>query len=252
MEATTEMFPGTIIHPSFKIILDGAAGVGKTAFINRHKYETFKKTYSPTQGVNVTVLTFSTSIGQITFKVWDLAGDERYRGLGEGYYVDAKGLIAMYDLSDHTNVTKNAALRAIQGHPDLVPVLCGNKVDTLAMDDIWQSPPGLPYYEVSAKTDRNCKTPFLVLARALTNTPDLTFIEKPRTQLIAANKQSCQAIRPGDDESQMLRYTLGRSTGDYLGALTGAISKDLEDWIINPENEGQTVMVFVSVVITNT
>jgi GTP-binding nuclear protein Ran len=62
----------------FKIVLVGDGGVGKTSFIERHKRGSFDEKYVPTQGVDVTPLTFNTNYGLVTFKVWDCAGREKF------------------------------------------------------------------------------------------------------------------------------------------------------------------------------
>lgn len=47
----------------------------------------FEKKYIPTLGVEVRPLKFSTNFGPLIFNVWDTAGQEKFGGLRDGYYI---------------------------------------------------------------------------------------------------------------------------------------------------------------------
>ena len=72
---------------TFKLILVGDGGVGKTTYVKRHLTGDFEKKYVATLGVEVHPLKFRTTHGTITFNIWDTAGQEKFGGLGAGYYV---------------------------------------------------------------------------------------------------------------------------------------------------------------------
>jgi hypothetical protein len=61
--------------PTFKLILVGDGGVGKTTFVKRHLTGEFEKKYIATLGVEVHPLVFTTTCGPIRFNVWDTAGE---------------------------------------------------------------------------------------------------------------------------------------------------------------------------------
>ncbi|KAI7688150.1 hypothetical protein SSS_00897 [Sarcoptes scabiei] len=117
--------------PSFKCLLVGDGGTGKTTFVKRHLTGEFEKKYVATLGVEVHPLVFHTNRGPIKFNVWDTAGQEKFGGLRDGYYIKGECAIIMFDVT--TRVTyKNVP----NWHRDLVRVcenipivLCGNKVD---------------------------------------------------------------------------------------------------------------------------
>merc|ERR1712154_341926 len=116
---------------TFKLVLVGDGGVGKTTFVKRHLTGEFEKKYVATLGVEVHPLCFHTSRGVIRFNVWDTAGQEKFGGLRDGYYIQGQCAVIMFDVTSRVTY-KNVP----NWHRDLtrvcenIPiVLCGNKVD---------------------------------------------------------------------------------------------------------------------------
>ena len=60
---------------------------GKTTFVKRHLTGEFEKKYVATLGVEVHPVMFQTNRGKIQFNVWDTAGQEKFGGLRDGYYI---------------------------------------------------------------------------------------------------------------------------------------------------------------------
>jgi GTP-binding nuclear protein Ran len=171
---------------SFKLVLVGDGGVGKTTFVKRHLTGEFEKKYVATLGVEVHPLAFTTNRGPITFNVWDTAGQEKFGGLRDGYYIQGQCAIIMFDVTSRITY-KNVPT----WHKDLVRVcenipivLCGNKVDikdrkVKAKAITFHRKKNLQYYDISAKSNYNFEKPFLWLARKLAGDQNLEFVAMP-------------------------------------------------------------------------
>jgi len=170
--------------PTFKLILVGDGGVGKTTFVKRHLTGEFEKKYVATLGVEVHPLGFHTNYGPIVFNCWDTAGQEKFGGLRDGYYIQGQAAIIMFDVTSRITY-KNVP----NWHRDLVRVcenipivLVGNKVDVKdrkvkAKTITFHRKKNLQYYDISAKSNYNFEKPFLYLARKLLSQPNLAFVE---------------------------------------------------------------------------
>jgi len=190
--------------PKFKLILVGDVGVGKTTYVKRHRTGEFEKKYVATMGVEVSPLTFSTNLGPICFNCWDTAGQEKFGGLRDGYYIGGQAAIIMFDVTARITY-KNVPV----WHKDLVRVcedipivLCGNKVDcrdrrVKPKDIFFHRKKNLQYYDISAKSNYNFEKPFLYITRKLTGDPNCHFVEAP-------------AVKPPElqvDQALMQRYS---------------------------------------------
>ena len=77
----------------FKLFLVGDGGTGKAIWLmKRHLTGEFEK-YVATLGVEVHPLMFHTNRGPIKFNVWGTAGQEKFGGLRDGYYIQGRYLI---------------------------------------------------------------------------------------------------------------------------------------------------------------
>lgn len=176
---------------TFKILIVGNAGVGKTTLIKRNRTAEFEKKYIATEGVDITKLSFNTfathnrsmtslfaenQIGNITFEMYDVSGQEKYDELNTECYKGANAAIIMFD------VTSKITYKDIPSWynsihivcPDIPIVLCGNKVDCIdrqvkPKDIQFHRQKNIQYYDISAKSNYNFEKPFLYLARCLTN-----------------------------------------------------------------------------------
>ena len=198
----------------FKLVLIGDGGVGKTTFVKRHLTGEYEKRYIATVGVEVHPLRFCTSRGNVTFNVWDTAGQEKLSGLRDGYYIGGQCGIIMFDVTSritYKNVPK--------WHRDLVRVcenvpivLVGNKVDVKdrkvkAKQITYHRRHNLQYFDVSAKSNYQFEKPFLWLARRLSGDPALTIVEAPilAPGEIMIDEEQMNAIRKEEQDLELLK-----------------------------------------------
>ena len=94
--------------PSYKVVLLGDGGVGKTTLALRLLNQPFTRKYIATIGVDVHSITHN----GLSITIWDTAGQEKFCGLRDAYYVDADLAIIMCDTTNkvtHINAGKWAA-----------------------------------------------------------------------------------------------------------------------------------------------
>ena len=161
----------------------------QTTFVKRHLTGEFEKTYVATLGVEVHRLVFHTNLGPLRFNVWDTAGQEKFGGLRDGYYIQGECAIIMFDVTSRPtyNNVQNWYRDLVRVCDDVIPiVLCGNKVDSndrkvKARHIMFHRKKNLQYYDMSAKNNYNIAKPYLYLARKLVDDSTLIFVESPAT-----------------------------------------------------------------------
>ncbi|KAK2961231.1 putative GTP-binding nuclear protein spi1 [Blattamonas nauphoetae] len=195
--------------PTFKLVLVGDGGVGKTTFVHRHRSGEFEPRYIATTGVEVSTLPLYTNLGPVRFNNWDTAGQERYGGLRDGYYIQAQCAILMFDVTSrdtYSNVDKwyRDLTRVCENIPI---VLVANKVDSRdrkvrTKQVTFHRQKNLQYVEISAKSNYNIEKPYIMLLSKLADNPNVTLVREPAKlppeiqmtqEQIAANEQEWAA-----------------------------------------------------------
>ena len=185
------MNPLNTLNPlnPFKVVLIGDGGVGKSALVRRCEEGQFDPRYIATLGVNVTPLRFNTNHGAMCINLWDCAGQERFGGLRDGYYVGAQGAIVAFDLTSRLTMKNTGrwiqdAWRMNQNMPFVV---CGMKSDIpnhqVTSQEFQEefSKSGMSLFEVSSKSNYNADKPFCDILRQMSGHDDLTFVDEKNT-----------------------------------------------------------------------
>ena len=162
---------------SFKIIVIGDNGVGKSCLIQKATKNFFEEKYNETIGVEF--YTFNIKINDIILKlqIWDSCGLERYRSLMTNFYRNINLAIIVYsvtDLDSFNNV--EIFLRDLRKqNTDIKIFLIGNKIDLISDKKI-NKEDGKAYakknkfnkfIEASAKNGVNSRQIFIDAAKLL-------------------------------------------------------------------------------------
>lgn len=116
---------------TYKVSIIGDSGVGKSTFIHRYKQDTFIQEYMPTIGVEVHPCIVHTTNGPICFNMWDISGQEKLRGLLDGYLVGSNAIIVMFSYDSKLSYTSSKRLyqHVKKSYPNVPVLLIGNKID---------------------------------------------------------------------------------------------------------------------------
>ena len=86
---------------SYKILIIGDAGIGKTSLIHRYISNEFEENYESTVGLDFqTKKVHVTPDEKIILKLWDTAGSEKYSSIAKNYFSNCDGIILCFDIND--------------------------------------------------------------------------------------------------------------------------------------------------------
>jgi small GTP-binding protein len=91
---------------TFKILTLGESGVGKTCILRRFVENKFLKNHLATIGIDFRAKTIPINGYEVKLKIWDTAGEERFRNITNQYYKGADGIILVFDLTNFETMNK--------------------------------------------------------------------------------------------------------------------------------------------------
>jgi len=163
---------------SFKLIVIGDSGVGKSCLTNNAVKNVFEESYNATVGFEF--LTFNVRMCEkvIKLQIWDTCGQELYRSLITNFYRNSSLAIMVYAINDKATFENiEMWLRELRTHsnPDAKVFLIGNKVDlekereiTTEQGENYSKQNKIDFFmEASAKTGVNTQNIFLKAAEIL-------------------------------------------------------------------------------------
>jgi Ras-related protein Rab-22 len=171
---------------SFKVVLVGESGVGKTSIITKFIDETFQEDQQSTTGGTFSTKSVICDGGKILkFEIWDTAGQERYRALTKMFYKDANAAIMVYDITrkDSFEELKNYWSEQIkESSPEgIILVIAANKSDLFEHEAIDESIArefaqqiGAFYIATSAKNSDGINNLFEEIAKKYTGSSTIT------------------------------------------------------------------------------
>ena len=117
---------------SFKIIMIGDCGVGKTCLSNKASRNIFDGNYLSTVGFEFLTINVRVHESNIKLQIWDTCGQEIYRSLIVSFFRCASLAIIVYSI-DNINSFNHIEewLNEVKtnSNPDIKLVLIGNKAD---------------------------------------------------------------------------------------------------------------------------
>ena len=163
---------------SFKIIVVGDSGVGKSCLTMKGTKNHFEDCYSPTVGFEFFTFNIRINDKNIKLQIWDTCGQEAYRSLITSFYRNSSLAIIAYAI-DNENSYNNieAWLNEIktQANPETKIFLIGNKADLEDKRKVsteeakkFSKEHGFNYFvETSAKTGFNAQNVFIQATKEL-------------------------------------------------------------------------------------
>ena len=163
---------------SVKILMLGEAYVGKTCLIRRYVENEFISNYQSTIGIDFFSKKLKINNKEIKLKIWDTAGEERFRNITNQYYNRTDGIILVFDLTNLNTMYKikywieqiNEKINC----NDISLVLIGNKSDlerqiSYESCEKFSEDLNIKYFESSALSGENVNEFFDYLVNEIIN-----------------------------------------------------------------------------------
>jgi small GTP-binding protein len=158
----------------YKVAMIGDGNVGKTTLLRRFATGMFQESRIMTIGVDFQTVAVKSGDLSIKLTVWDLAGQDRFASFRENFYLGARAVALVYDVTDRQSLEDLPRwLQEARGGVDHNHFLVvGNKIDvpgrvvTPAEGKQYAAAINAAYLETSAKTGDGVSRLFELLARA--------------------------------------------------------------------------------------
>ena len=176
---------------TYKVVLIGESGVGKTCIINRYTNDK----YDPNTVSSLTAQFIRKTIGleglaPVTLDIWDTAGQEKYRSLTKIFYKDAKAVILVYDITNKKSFEEmtNYWYEQIKqfGSKDAILAIAANKSDLYERMEVtneegqkFADEIGAFFTATSAQNDSGVNTLFENIARKIID-PDFDYAKEQK------------------------------------------------------------------------
>lgn len=122
---------------TYKVVIFGDAGCGKTTLTQRFLTNLFKSDTKMTIGVDFEVKSMDINGKKVKLQIWDFGGEERFRFLLPTYVRGANGALFMYDVTNYSSLAHIddwmlVVRKEIKSEPDTFPIIVvGGKADLI-------------------------------------------------------------------------------------------------------------------------
>ena len=166
-ETQEDSLDTSISNREYKIFVVGGGDGGKTSIINRIINNSWDYNVEITIGVDFMDKILKFRGQRIKIKIWDVAGQEKYKGLIPSYIRNSSIVFIVYDVCQHSNFEDiKSWITFIKMFEIKIVVLVGNKIDlerreveTKEGKELAKKE-GLFFVECSAKTNENIMNMF--------------------------------------------------------------------------------------------
>ena len=170
---------------SFKVVLVGESGVGKTSIITQFIDQTFQEDQQSTTGGTFSTKSVICDNGKtLKFEIWDTAGQERYRALTKMFYKDANAAVLVFDITrkDSFDELQNYWAQQIKecSPPEIILAVAANKSDLIGKEVVdeekaraFANELGAIYVSTTATTVESINELFILIAKKYTNATEI-------------------------------------------------------------------------------
>ena len=162
-----------------QLLIIGNSNVGKTSMITRFTNGTFSQNYLATVGVDNYTKIETIDNKNVQIKLWDTAGQEKFKSLTKSFFRGAEGVILVYDITNLESFTDlklwiNSIKENLGEEKESIPsIIVGNKIDlgereiSLEEANKFCKDNNYEYFETSAKTGENIDKSFRALVKKI-------------------------------------------------------------------------------------
>ena len=186
---------------SFKVVLVGESGVGKTSIITQFIDQTFQEDQQSTTGGTFSTKSVICDNGKtLKFEIWDTAGQERYRSLTKMFYKDANAAVLVYDITrkDSFEELQNYWAEQIKesSPSNIILAVAANKSDLFNKEAVDEDEArkfaeslGAIYASTTATTVESINDLFIQIAKKYTGSNEIKIKEEDEGQVQQDDKK---------------------------------------------------------------
>jgi small GTP-binding protein len=167
---------------TFKIVIFGDAGCGKTTLTQRFLTNLFVPDSKMTIGVDFEVKSLIVDEQKVKLQIWDFGGEERFRFLLPTYVRGARGGLFMYDITNYSSIAHiddwlSVIRKEIKAEDQFPVIVVGGKADLVKYREV-RAEEGIKiaksrgvdgFIECSSKSGENVEKTFEALTSLMIN-----------------------------------------------------------------------------------
>ena len=166
--------------PEIKIITLGECSVGKSSLIIKYVNDTFSSNYISTLGLDFRQKKIELEDGkEINLRLFDTAGQERYKSISANFIKKANGILLIYDITNKASF--NSISKWMESIEEISPantivIIVGNKIDLETERQVTREEGvrkakeyDIPFYETSCKSGININQVFTRITKEILN-----------------------------------------------------------------------------------